>query len=128
MSPDKKWYLIHTCSDHEEKVRDALRQRIARLGMEDEFGDILIPSDAVSDPRAAGETPRRNELAGPGYIFVEMRMSERAWQLVKTTPKVTGVIGSEPPLEVPLPRIDDLRRDMPEGLVKPKPRLGYRDR
>ena len=85
----KKWYVIHTYSGYEAKVRDALQQRAKQHGQEDKFGEILIPSETVTENRPGGKTRVRQKLSLPGYIFVEMEMSELVWHLVKDTPKVT---------------------------------------
>lgn len=125
MSPQKKWYVIHTYSGYEAKVRDALQQRIKQHAMEPRFGEVLIPSETVTENRPGGKTRVRQKLSLPGYIFVEMEMSEEAWHLVKDTPKVTGFIGNQTPQEVPMSQIDNLRRGIVEGAVKPKPRLTF---
>jgi transcriptional antiterminator NusG len=121
----KKWYVIHTYSGYEAKVRDALQQRAKQHAMEDKFGEILIPSETVTENRPGGKTRTRQKLSLPGYIFVEMEMSELVWHLVKDTPKVTGFIGNQTPQEVPMAQIDNLRRGIQEGVVKPKPRQSF---
>jgi transcriptional antiterminator NusG len=121
----KKWYVIHTYSGYEAKVRDALLQRIKQHTMEDRFGEILIPSETVTEHRPGGKTRVRQKLSLPGYIFVEMEMGEDAWHLVKDTPKVTGFIGNQTPQEVPLAQIESLRKGIVEGAVKPKPKLTF---
>jgi transcriptional antiterminator NusG len=125
MSSGKKWYVIHTYSGYEAKVRDALQGRIKQFSMDDKFGEILIPSETVTEARAGGKTRVRQKLSLPGYIFVEMAMNEEVWHLVKDTPKVTGFIGNQTPQEVPLPQIENLRRGIVEGTQKPKPRLTF---
>jgi transcriptional antiterminator NusG len=121
----KKWYVIHTYSGYEAKVKDALVQRIKQFAMEPKFGEVLIPSETVTEQRPGGKTRTRNKLSLPGYIFVEMEMSEQVWHLVKDTPKVTGFIGNQTPQEVPIAQIDNLRRGIVEGAVKPKPKLTF---
>jgi transcriptional antiterminator NusG len=121
----KKWYVIHTYSGFEGKVRDALQQRVKQYNLEDRFGEILIPSETVTENRPGGKPRVRQKLSLPGYIFVEMEMSEQVWHLVKDTPKVTGFIGNQTPQEVPVVQIDNLRRGIQEGVVKPKPRLTF---
>jgi len=121
----KKWYVIHTYSGYEAKVRDALQQRAKQFSLEDKFGEILIPSETVTENRPGGKTRVRQKLSLPGYIFVEMEMSENVWHLVKDTPKVTGFIGNQTPQEVPIPQIDNLRRGIVENAVKPRARLSF---
>ena len=121
----KKWYVIQTYSGYENKVRESLQQRIKEHGKEAFFGEVLIPTETVTEPRAGGKSRVRQKNSFPGYIFVEMDMSEEAWHLVKDTPKVTGFIGNQRPQEVKPPQIDDLRKIIVEGAVKPKPRVSF---
>src|SRR6185436_4115139 len=121
----KKWYVIHTYSGYEAKVRDALLQRAKQYALEDKFGEILILTESVVENKSGGKTRVKPWLSLPGYIFVEMEMSEQVWHLVKDTPKVTGFIGNRTPQEVPLAQIDNLRRGIVEGAVKPRPRLTF---
>ena len=121
----KKWYVIQTYSGYENKVREALQQRIKEHGKEGQFGEVLIPTETVQEARAGQKARVRQKNSFPGYIFVEMEMSEEAWHLVKDTPKVTGFIGNQKPQEVKPPQIDDLRKIIVEGAVKPKPRVSF---
>ncbi len=122
---EKKWYAIHTYSGYEGRVRDALRQRVAQFNMEEKFGEILLPSETTTETRPGGKTRVKQKVSLPGYLFVEMCMSEKAWHVVKETPRVIGFIGNQSPREVPLNEIDGLRRGIVEGTVKPKPRLSF---
>jgi len=121
----KKWYVIQTYSGYETKVKEALLQRIKEHHMEDRFGEVLIPTETVTEQRAGGKTRSRQKTSFPGYIFVEMEMSEEVWHVVKDTPKVTGFIGNQRPQEVTPPQIDELRKSIVEGAVKPKPRVTF---
>jgi transcriptional antiterminator NusG len=121
----KKWYVIQTYSGYENKVKEALQQRIKEHGKDAQFGEVLIPTETVQEQRAGGKARVRQKTQLPGYIFVEMEMSEEAWHLVKETPKVTGFIGNQRPQEVKPPEIDDLRKSAIEGAIKPKPRVSF---
>ena len=121
----KKWYVIQTYSGYEAKVKEALLQRIKEHHMEDRYGEVLIPTETVTEQRAGGKTRTRQKTSFPGYIFVEMEMSEEVWHVVKDTPKVTGFIGQQRPQEVPRSHIDEVRNIMIEGAVKPKPRVSF---
>ncbi len=118
----KKWYVVTTYSGYESKVKSALMERIRQFKAEEKFGEILIPSETITDTSKDGKQRVRTKTSFPGYLFVEMEMSEQAWHLVKDTPKVTGFIGNQRPQEVKSPHIEDLRRGIVEGAVKPKPR------
>ena len=121
----KKWYVIQTYSGYENKVRESLQQRIKEHAKEAFFGEVLIPTETVTEQRAGGKSRQRQKTSFPGYIFVEMEMSEDVWHLVKDTPKVTGFIGNQRPQEVTPPQIEDLRKSIVEGAVKPKPRVSF---
>lgn len=121
----KKWYVIQTYSGYENKVKDALLQRIKEQGKEAFFGEVLIPTETVTETPAGGKQRVKQRTSFPGYIFVEMAMSEEIWHIVKETPKVTGFIGNQRPQEVKAPQIDELRRIIVEGAVKPKARVSF---
>jgi transcriptional antiterminator NusG len=122
---ETKWYAVHTYSGYESRVRDSLRQRVVQFGMEDQFGEILIPSETTTETTSSGKTRVKNKVSLPGYLFIEMKMNEKAWHLVKETPRVIGFIGNQNPREVPISEIDSMRRGIVEGTVKPKPKLSF---
>ena len=121
----KKWYVVQTYSGFENKVREALLQRVKENSMEAVFGEVLIPTETVQETKANGKQRVRQKTSFPGYVFVEMEMGESAWHLVKDTPKVTGFVGNQKPQEVKPPQIDDLRKSIVEGAVKPKARVSF---
>lgn len=121
----KKWYVVQTYSGFENKVKESLLQRIKEHSKEASFGEILIPTETVQESRAGGKQRVRQKTSFPGYLFVEMDLTEEIWHLVKETPKVTGFIGNQKPQEVKPPQIDELRRSIVEGAVKPKPRVSF---
>ena len=123
--PQKKWYVIQTHSGYEAKVRDSLNQRIKQHTMEDKFGEILIPTESVTENRPGGKQRVKERRSLPNYVFVEMQMNEHTWHLVKGTPKVSGFIGDQTPQEVPLSQIENLRKGIVEGTAKPKPKLSF---
>ena len=116
----KSWYIVHTYSGFEERVRQNLRQRIEAMGMQDKFGDIRIPTETLVEMKGG----KRREIQRkffPGYIIVEMEMSDEAWHLVKNTPKVTGFVGSgAKPVALPAAEVETILRQMEEGAEKPK--------
>jgi transcription termination/antitermination protein NusG len=126
-APSKKWYVVTTYSTYENKVKVALQERIRQHHMEDKFGEILIPSETVTSVGKDGKSRVRAKTTFPGYIFVEMEMGEDAWHVVKDTPKVTGFVGNQRPQEVKPPHIEDLRKGITEGAVKPKPRQQFQE-
>jgi len=122
-----KWYVATTYSGYENKVKAALMERIRQYKMESRFGEILIPTEQVTDATKTGKARTRSRTTFPGYIFVEMMMGEEAWHLVKDTPKVTGFVGNNRPQEVQPPSIDGLRKGISEGTAKPKPKYEFHE-
>lgn len=118
----KKWYVIQAYSGYENKVKASLAERIKQAGMEDSFGEVLIPKESVD--KGAGKGPRtRNFL--PGYIFVQMELSEKTWHLVKDTPKVSGFIGGQHPVAVSDQEINTITQQVAEGTARPKLRVVF---
>lgn len=122
-----KWYVATTYSNYENKVKSALQERIRQHKMEDRFGEILIPTEQITETTKGGKQRVRSRTTFPGYLFVQMRMGEEAWHLVKETAKVTGFIGNNRPQEVEPPSIEGLRRGISEGAVKPKPKYEFHE-
>jgi transcriptional antiterminator NusG len=122
-----KWYVATTYSNYENKVKAALQERIRQYKMEERFGEILIPTEQVTETLKSGKQRVRSRTTFPGYIFIEMLMGEEAWHLVKDTPKVTGFIGNNRPQEVQPPSIDGLRKGISEGTSKPKPKYEFHE-
>jgi transcriptional antiterminator NusG len=120
----KKWYVIQAYSGYENRVRLSLEERIKQHGMEQYFGQILIPKENVQETRDGRKRVTSRNFY-PGYIFVEMELNDRTWHLVKDTPKVNGFIGGRHPTPVPEPEIDTIAQQVAEGAAKPKPRVVF---
>jgi transcriptional antiterminator NusG len=122
----KQWFIVHTYSGFEAKVKDSLTQRAEAMGMADVIEEILIPTEEVVEVRD-GKKTRSTRKFFPGYVLVKMVMSDEAWHVVRNTPKVTGFVGtgSKP---VPL-REDEVNRIVDQISVaaeKPKPKFEFR--
>ena len=89
-----KWYVVHTYSGYENKVKLSLQERIELAGAQEHFSDILIPEEDVVE-LISGEKKTSKRKFFPGYILVRMEMNDETWHIVKDTPKVTGFIGSK---------------------------------
>jgi transcription termination/antitermination protein NusG len=89
----KQWYIVHTYSGFEERVKENLNQRIEALGMREKFGDIKIPTETLIEMKGGKKREVQRKFF-PGYILIEMDMADDAWHLVKNTPKVTGFVGT----------------------------------
>jgi transcription antitermination factor NusG len=90
--PKKRWYVVHAYSGFEKYVMQALQERIRLEGLEDKFGEILVPTEEVVELRG-GQKRKSERKFFPGYVLVEMIMDEKTWHLVRSTPKVLGFIG-----------------------------------
>jgi transcriptional antiterminator NusG len=121
----KKWYVIQAYSGYESKVKVALEERIRQHGMEEFFGEILIPKENVQDTTKTGGKRVTSRTFYPGYIFVNMELNERTWHLVKDTPKVSGFVGGRHPTPVALSEINAIFQQVAEGAAKPKPRVVF---
>jgi len=89
----KQWYIVHTYSGFERKVAESLKGRVEAFGMEEGFGEILVPTEDVVEMKG-GKRVTRSKMTFPGYLLVEMEMTDQAWHTVKNTPRVTGFVGS----------------------------------
>src|SRR3954469_7332982 len=92
-SPEKKWYVVHTYSGFENKAKKSLEEKIRLEGLQEFFGEILIPTEQVVE-MVKGEKKTSKRKILPGYMLVQMEMNDRTWHLVKNTPKVTGFVGA----------------------------------
>ncbi len=100
METDKKWYVIHTYSGYENKVKTTLEQKVQSMGMEDTISTILVPMEEVIDEKDGVQKVVKRKIF-PGYVLVEMEVNDRSWYIVRNTPGVTGFVGS-PTKPVPL--------------------------
>lgn len=123
----KQWYIVHTYSGFEAKVRESLRQRADALGMGDAIEEILIPTEEVVEVRD-GKKTRSTRKFFPGYVLVKMEMSDHAWHVVKNTPKVTGFVGTgNKPVPLSDAEVDRIVHQVAVAAVdKPKPKLEFR--
>jgi transcriptional antiterminator NusG len=92
-NPNMKWYIIHSYSGFERKVRESLESRVHAFGLEEKIGRVLIPTESVTEVRA-GKKYTVERMFYPGYVLVEMDMDDHVWHVVKSTPRVTGFVGT----------------------------------
>lgn len=118
------WYVIHAYSGFEKSVQRLLRERIERDGLSDKFGEILVPVEEVVDIKD-GQRKISERKFFPGYVLVEMEMSDEAWHIVKSIPKVTGFIGgtSNRPSPISQQEVDAITQRIQDGVEKPKPKV-----
>ncbi|MGB5291516.1 MAG: transcription termination/antitermination protein NusG [Lysobacterales bacterium] len=120
----KRWYVIHAFSGFEKQVQRSLTERIARAGMEDMFGEVLVPTEEVVEMKG-GQKRRSDRKFFPGYVLVEMEMNDETWHLVKEVPKVMGFIGgtSDKPAAISQKEADTILSRVQEGVDKPRPKI-----
>ena len=120
---EMKWYGVHVYSGYENKVKLNLEERIRALDAEELFGEVLIPSETVVELKN-GERKTSTRKFFPGYILVQMELTNETWHVVKDTPKVTGSVGgaTNPPA-IPDDEVAKITTRMEEGAESPKPKV-----
>jgi len=120
----KRWYVVHAYSGFEKSVQRALVDRVARSGMQDLFGQILVPVEEVVEMKSGQKSITERKFF-PGYVLVEMEMNDETWHLVKSTPKVTGFVGGTATRPTPITdkEVDKIMQQMQEGVEKPRPKV-----
>ena len=122
-----RWYVVHTYSGFENRVKLSLQERIEQAGKQAFFSDILIPEEDIVE-LVAGEKKTSKRKFFPGYILVRMELDDETWHIVKDTPKVTGFIGSkDKPSPIPDKDVENLRTRIDEGTLKPKPKFKFEE-
>lgn len=89
----KRWYVVHTYSGYENRVKSDLEHRIETMGMQDRIFDIEIPMERVTEIKEGGKRETKDSKIFPGYVLVRMEMDDDAWTCVRNTPGVTGFLG-----------------------------------
>ena len=119
-----RWYIVHAYSNFEHKVKSSLEERIALMGLQDKFGEILVPTEEVVEMRE-GQRRKSERKFFPGYVLVQMEMDDETWHLVKEVPKVLGFIGGTPEKPAPITEKEamSILRRVEEGVDKPKPKV-----
>ena len=119
---EMKWFIVHTYSGFEDRVKKTLRQRAEALEMGDSFGEIHIPTETIVEYRG-GKKKETQRKFFPGYILVQMKMSDPAWHVVRNTPKVTGFVGSgKKPTPLTQDEVDGILEQVVSAKEKPKPK------
>lgn len=119
-----RWYVVHAFSGFESHVKRSLEERVKLKGMEDKFGEILVPTEEVVEMRD-GQKRKSERKFFPGYVLVQMEMDDDTWHLVKDTPRVMGFIGgtSDKPAPITDKEADAILNRVQEGIEKPRPKV-----
>ncbi|MGH8161647.1 MAG: transcription termination/antitermination protein NusG [Gammaproteobacteria bacterium] len=120
------WYVVHAYSGFERKVKQALKDRVANAGMQESFGEVLVPTEEVVEMKA-GKRRKTERKFFPGYVLVQMEMNDETWHLVRNVPKVLGFVGgtSDHPAPISAREAEAVRERMREGVDKPRPKVLY---
>ncbi len=122
---EKKWYIVHTYSGHENKAKLTLLERVRNANLTEYFGEVLVPTESVMEV-VKGQRRTTTRKFFPGYMFVQMVLDDRTFHLVKNTPKITGFLGGTKPTPVPEREITGVQTNMSEsGRPKPKARVTF---
>lgn len=124
MDMSLKWYVIHAYSGYEKQVMKALQDRIKLKGLEEKFGEIMVPTEEVVEMRD-GKKRKSDRKFFPGYVLVQMEMNDDTWHLVKESPRVLGFIGgtSDKPAPISEAEADAILQRVKEGIDQPKPKV-----
>jgi len=121
-----RWYVVHAYSGFEAKVKASLEEHIKLNGMQDQFGQILIPTEEVVEMRD-GHKRKSERKFFPGYVLVQMEMNDETWHLVKDVPKVMGFIGGtkDRPAPITEKEAQSILQSVQAGAEKPRPKVLY---
>lgn len=121
-----RWYVVHTYSGFEKHVQRSLQEHIKRAGMEDKFGEIMVPTEEVVEMKSGAKRTSERKFF-PGYVLVKMEMSDETWHLVKNVPKVSGFIGGSGTKPTPITEkeANAILHQVQEGVEKPRPKFTF---
>ena len=121
----KRWYIVHAYSNFEKKVADAIRERATAAGLDDNFEEIVVPMEEVVEVRRGRKVSTERKFF-PGYVLVKMDMNDRAFLLIKNTPKVTGFLGADnKPQPISETEAQRILNQVKEGVDRPKPSISF---
>jgi len=120
----KRWYVVHAYSGFEGTVKRSLEERVKRAGMQEMFGEILVPTEEVVEMRG-GQQRKSERKFFPGYVLVQMEMTDETWHLVKDVPKVMGFIGGTGDRPAPISdrEAEAILQRVQEGVERPRPKV-----
>lgn len=120
-----RWYVVHVYSGFEKKVAQAVREKAAQKGLEELFGDILVPTEEVVEVRRGAKINSERKFF-PGYVLVKMELTDDTWHLVKNAPKVTGFLGGGgKPQAISETEALRIMNQVQEGVERPKPSITF---
>lgn len=120
----KRWYVVHVYSGMENSVHKAMVERIERAGLQNYFGQILVPSEEVVESKGGQKSISERRIF-PGYVLVEMDLTDETWHVIKSTPRVTGFLGGSGnrPSPISEKEVAKILSQMEEGVERPRPKV-----
>lgn len=123
-----QWYIVHTFSGFEHKVKASLEETIKKQGLQNLITDILVPTENVVEMAKGGERKTSSRKFYPGYVLINMELTDQTWHIVKNTPKVTGFLGGKnQPIAISADEAAMVKAQMEEGIKKPKPKFHFEE-
>ncbi len=122
---DKKWYVVQAFSGYESSVKRSLEERIERFAMQDLFGEILVPTEEVVEIRG-GQKRRSERKFFPGYVLVELELTDDSWHLIRDVPRVLGFVGGsakDRPRPIAQHEVDAILQRVEDGVDQPRPKV-----
>lgn len=110
----KNWYVVHTYSGSEERVKQAIEDKADKKNLRDKISQVLVPTERIIELKGGGEK-ESNKKFYPGYILVEMELDDESWHLVRKTPRVTGFVGGSNPVALSQEEVDVILQQMEKG-------------
>lgn len=121
----KNWYVVHTQTGSEDKVKTSIESKITSLALQDSISKVIIPTEQVSEVRSGKKKISQRKFF-PGYIMVEMELSEQSYLIIKNIPGVTGFIGlGKKPMPLPQKEVENILKRTQETQVKPSPKIVF---
>lgn len=122
---DFEWYVLHTYSGYEKKVKQSLEERVRAMGLEDRVAELLIPTEDVVEMKGGKKVVTAKKFF-PGYVLIRMEMDENLWHIIKNTPRVTGFVGAgRKPIPLAKHEVDKIVNRMEESVEAPKPKFRF---
>jgi transcriptional antiterminator NusG len=120
----KRWYVVHVYSGMEKSVHKAMLERIERAGLQNYFGQVLVPSEEVIESKGGQKSISERRIF-PGYVLVEMELTDETWHVIKSTPRVTGFLGGSGnrPSPISEKEVAKILSQMEEGVERPRPKV-----
>ena len=118
------WFVVHAYSGYEDRVMNTLKERVVQYGMEDKFGEVLVPKEEIVEMREGKKRTTERKFF-PGYVLVQMEMNDDTWHMVKDMPRVLGFIGgtSDRPAPISEEEANSILQRVEEGVDKPTPKV-----